>query len=107
MKLDLNALENKFLTLTLLDKSELNLKRPNEDLYNKMIAIEDYIKQTGITFDEIKESLKDLVFQIMNRNKENKTFEKESFLVEYDYFTCLAIYKTYSQFTREVMSNPN
>lgn len=113
MELNLKKREKKTLKITMLDGKILNIKKPSEEMVLKMEEAELKLKDAK-SFKEGMDIIKPMTIEILNNNTGGTVFD--SLLLEqkdeegeaiYDYDVCMAIYKAYTQFYTEVLSNPN
>lgn len=100
--LDLNTLKNKYLTIKLLDGREIELRKPNDELYLK---IEEFQNVDLNNSKEVLEETIKLTIDILNRNKQKEVFTELD--EEYDLSIRTAIIKEYIAFTKDIDENPN
>lgn len=113
MVINLKERKKKTFDLTLLDGTELHIRKANDEL---IYAMEDFEKKArkmnGVK--EVFEEVKKLTLQILNRNDAKKLYDN-LFLDQkdeygdtlYDYTTCMTIFSEYSKFMQETLRNPN
>lgn len=107
MKLDLTARKEKYLDLTMLDGSTVQIKKPTE----AMIVELDKYKLSMVEAKKSEDALnviRETAAKILNTNTGFKSFDV-NFLIEngYEYDICKAIIDAYEKFLAEVMNNPN
>lgn len=100
--LDLSTLKNKYLTIKMLDGREIELRKPNDELYLK---IEEFQNVDLNNSKEVLEETTKLTIDILNRNKQKEVFTELD--EEYDLSIRTAIIKEYIAFTKDIDENPN
>ncbi|MHC1750735.1 MAG: hypothetical protein AB9856_20880 [Cellulosilyticaceae bacterium] len=104
MKLDLTVLAMKTFDLTLLDGTEIHIRKPNKGLIVELNkASIDF--GNAKDFEELMNLTENATLKIMNNNTEKRIFEQED-VEEIDYTMQTAIFKAYMGFIMEA-NNPN
>lgn len=104
-KLDLSVYAEKVWEVTMMDGTELHIKKPTQ---KQLIILNGYdvkLSKAKAFEDKIK-ALNEVTVVILNNNKEGKNYKVED-LEDMQMDILYAIYFGYGDFIKEVMSNPN
>ena len=102
-KIDLSVFKEDYLELTLIDGTEINIKKPSQKLLLMLMGIEKVSKEDS---NAGMAAILDLFLAILNNNKEKRTFTIDD-VADYDIGLIRVVIEAYTQFMGEVMSNPN
>lgn len=103
--LDLSVFQEQTLDIKMLDGEVVQIKKPTQALVIEVMKLRNInTKDDGV---EIISVLSDLVYKILNSNKEGKTFTKEFIDKTLDFNMCMAIVQAYGEFIMEIQNNPN
>lgn len=107
MKLDLTARKEKYLDLTMLDGTMVQIKKPSKEMILELDSF-NINKVKAEKSEDVFNAIEDITVKILNCNVGMRTFNT-TYLHEngYDYEICGAIINAYEGFLKEVMSNPN
>ena len=111
--MDLSKRKQKYFDLIMIDGTKLQIKKPNEQLIYDMEEFEKSLRNVA-GVKNVFDGVKDMTLKIINRNTANKIYDALLFMEQdvdgeylYDYDVCMSIFREYSKFTQEVLSNPN
>ena len=91
--MDLSKRKQKYFDLVMIDGTKLQIKKPNEQLIYDMEEFEKSLRNAA----GVKKIYDALLF--MEQDVDGEYL--------YDYDVCMSIFREYSKFTQEVLSNPN
>ena len=103
--LDLSVFKEQTLDIKLLDGTQINIKKPNQEFMIKLLGFKEEASKRSDSVDSL-ELIKDLVLDVLNFNKNGRKFTAED-IADYDLSIQQAIIKAYTSFINEVMGNPN
>lgn len=103
--LDLSVFKEQTLDIKLLDGTQINIKKPNQEFMIKLLGFKEESSKRSNSVDSL-ELIKDLVLDVLNFNKNGRRFTAED-IADYDLVIQQAIIKAYTNFINEVMGNPN
>lgn len=103
--LDLSVFKEQTLDIKLLDGTQINIKKPNQEFMIKLLGFKEESSKRSNSVDSL-ELIKDLVLDVLNFNKNGRKFTAED-IADYDLVIQQAIIKAYTNFINEVMGNPN
>ena len=103
--LDLTVFKEQTLNIKLLDGTQINIKKPNQEFMIKLLGFKEEASKRSNSVDSL-ELIKDLVLDVLNFNKNGRKFTAED-IDDYDLVIQQAIIKAYTNFINEVMGNPN
>lgn len=103
--LDLSVFKEQTLDIKLLDGTQINIKKPNQEFMIKLLGFKEESSKRSNSVDSL-ELMKDLVLDVLNFNKNGRRFTAED-IADYDLVIQQAIIKAYTNFINEVMGNPN
>lgn len=103
--LDLSVFKEQTLNIKLLDGTQINIKKPNQEFMIKLLGFKEEVSKRSNSVDSL-ELIKDLVLDVLNFNKNGRKFTAED-IADYDLVIQQAIIKAYTNFINEVMGNPN
>lgn len=103
--LDLSVFKEQTLDIKLLDGTQINIKKPNQEFMIKLLGFKEESSKRSNSIDSL-ELIKDLVLDVLNFNKNGRKFTAED-IADYDLVIQQAIIKAYTNFINEVMGNPN
>lgn len=102
--LHLQAFQQVYLDVELLDGSIIYLKKPTQKLAIEMALLPQYLVQQDINV--IVTALNELTVNIQNNNKEGRIFTLDS-IAEWEIELKNAVINAYQEFLTEILSNPN
>ena len=103
--LDLSVFKEQTLDIKLLDGTQINIKKPNQQFMIKLLGFKEEASKRSNSADSL-ELMRDLVLDVLNFNKNGRHFTAED-IADYDLVIQQAIIKAYTNFINEVMGNPN
>lgn len=103
--LDLSVFKEQTLDIKLLDGTQINIKKPNQEFMIKLLGFKEESSKRSNSADSL-ELIKNLVLDVLNFNKNGRKFTAED-IADYDLVIQQAIIKAYTNFINEVMGNPN
>ena len=103
--LDLSVFKEQTLDIKLLDGTQINIKKPNQEFMIKLLGFKEESSKRSNSADSL-ELMKELVLDVLNFNKNGRRFTAED-IADYDLVIQQAIIKAYTNFINEVMGNPN
>lgn len=103
--LDLSVFKEQTLDIKLLDGTQINIKKPNQEFMIKLLGFKEEASKRSNSVDSL-ELMKELVLDVLNFNKNGRQFTAED-IADYDLVIQQAIIKAYTNFINEVMGNPN
>lgn len=103
--LDLSVFKEQTLDIKLLDGTQINIKKPNQEFMIKLLGFKEESSKRSNSVDSL-ELMKELVLDVLNFNKNGRKFTAED-IADYDLVIQQAIIKAYTNFINEVMGNPN
>ena len=103
--LDLSVFKEQTLDIKLLDGTQINIKKPNQEFMIKLLGFKEEASKRSNSVDSL-ELMKELVLDVLNFNKNGRKFTAED-IADYDLVIQQAIIKAYTNFINEVMGKPN
>lgn len=101
--LDLSVYNNETLDITMLDGSVLHIKKPTQALVIRMVELSQLQENQP---EKVLDGLVELCAAILSNNNDGITYSVEQVANELDIVLVSAIIKAYSEFTKELQSNP-
>lgn len=101
--LDLSVYNDETLDITMLDGSVLHVKKPTQALVIQMVELAELQENKP---EKVLNGLVDLCTNILNNNKDGISFAADDVKNQFDIVLISAIVKAYSEFTKELQSNP-
>lgn len=101
--LDLSVYNDETLDITMLDGSVLHVKKPTQALVIRMVELSQ-LQETQP--EKVLGGLVELCAAILSNNNDGITYSVEQVANELDIVLVSAIIKAYSEFTKELQSNP-
>ncbi len=101
--LDLSCFREETLDITMPDKKVIHVKKPTEELYIKVIAFQEQIKE--IDTKEILTAVDEMAGMILSHNTQNRDNTKlaKSLSMEMK----IAVIQAFTEFVTDIASDPN
>lgn len=101
--LDLSVYSQETFDITMLDGSVLHIKKPSQAIVIEMMRLSNVATDNQIA---LLEGMTEICAIILNNNQEGKTFTEEWIIENLDITLITAIVKGYTDYTKELQSNP-